>query len=307
MKILRNLVLGISALLISAAACGEDKIPVVASFSILGDLVAAVGGEHVAVQTLVGPDQDAHVFDPRPADIRTVAQAKLVVMNGLGFEGWMTRLTKSANFKGTELVASRGIKPRKMDKDDHGDAHEHRHGHDHDIDPHAWQDPRNVLVYVRNIVDALSKIDPAHRSAYQENGRRYSEALQALDTWAVEQYASIPGAKRKLITSHAAFGYHSARYGIRFLSPQGASTESEPSAKEVSRLIRQIKQEKIKAVFMENMSSPRLLEQLANEAEATPSGKLYADALSAAGGPAPSYLEMMRYNVTQLVAALKRN
>jgi zinc/manganese transport system substrate-binding protein len=294
-----NFVLGIAALLLSTFGIAADRIPVVASFSILGDLVSVVGGDRVAVSTLVGPDQDAHVFEPRPADVKLVAQARLFVVNGLGFEGWLNRLTQSANFRGVTVVAARGIKSRQMADEDHPSRLT--------SDPHAWQDPRNVIDYVRNIASALSEIDPAGRVSYQENGRRYIEALKSLDAWAAGQYATIPAARRKLITSHDAFGYHAARYDIVFVAPQGVSTDSEPSAREMARLIRQIKQAKIRAVFMENMSNPRLLEQLAKGADVTPSGRLYSDALSAADGPAPTYLKMMRYNVEQILSGLKQN
>jgi len=299
MAFVRKFVFFIAVFMLALSASATDKIPVVASFSILGDLVSVVGGDRVEVHTLIGPDQDAHVFEPRPADIQTVAHAKLVVLNGLGFEGWISRLTKTASFKGATVVASKGIKFRQMEDEDHPGRRTN--------DPHAWQDPRNVIDYVRNIATALSEVDPAGAPTYQENSRHYIESLQALDAWIVDQYAQIPQSGRRLITSHDAFGYHSARYGIKFIAPQGVSTESEPSAREVSKLIRQIKQEKIKALFMENMSNPRLLEQLAKDTGVTPAGKLYADALSTAAGPAPSYLKMMRYNVELIVSGLKRN
>ncbi|MER2515275.1 MAG: metal ABC transporter substrate-binding protein [Candidatus Accumulibacter phosphatis] len=297
--IVNNFVLGIAALLLSTAGLAADRIPVIASFSILGDLVSVVGGDRVAVSTLVGPDQDAHVFEPRPAGVKLVAQAKLFVVNGLGFEGWLDRLTRSADFKGVTVVASRGIQSRQMADEDHPSKLS--------SDPHAWQDPRNVIDYVRNIASALGEIDPAGAAYYQENSQHYVEALKLLDAWAAGQYATIPVAKRKLITSHDAFAYHAARYDIAFLAPQGVSTESEPSAKEMAKFIRQIKHEKIKAVFMENMSNPRLLEQLAKGADVIPSGKLYSDALSTADGPAPTYLKMMHYNVEQILSGLKQN
>ena len=299
MTVLRKFTFLIATVMLALTASATDRIPVVASFSILGDLVSVVGGDRVEVHTLVGPDQDAHVFEPRPADIQTVAHAQLVVLNGLGFEGWISRLTQTASYNGATVVASHGIKFRQMEDEDHPGRRTN--------DPHAWQDPRNVIDYVRNIATALSEIDPVGASTYQENSRHYIEALQALDAWIVDQYAQVPQSKRKIITSHDAFGYHSARYGIRFIAPQGVSTESEPSAKEISKLIRQIKQEKIKALFMENMSNHRLLEQLAKDTGVTPCGKLYADALSTADGPAPNYLKMMRYNVDQILLGLKRN
>lgn len=296
---IQRLALTIAALIFSTVALAADKIPVVASFSILGDLVAAVGSERVSVRSLVGPDQDAHVFEPQPIDLKAVSQARLVVFNGLGFEGWMERLIKSSGFKGTTLIASRGIKPRQMEDEDQPGKRV--------ADPHAWQDPRNTIDYVRNIAAALSRLDPDGEAVYRANSANYIAELSALDNWAQAQYASIPAARRKLITSHDAFGYHSRRYGIRFLAPQGISSEDEPSAREMATLIRQIRKEQIKALFMENMSNPKILDQLARETAVVPAGKLYADSLSKADGPAPTYLKMMRYNVETILDGLRKN
>lgn len=287
------------ALLLSAAAqAAGTPLPVVASFSILGDLVRVVGGERVSVTTLVGPDEDAHVFAPKPADARAIVQSRLLVINGLGFEPWAQKLAKSAGYKGETVLVSQGVKPRIMAE---GKAH------DHEADPHAWQDPGNVMLYVRNIAAALAKIDPAGASAYQANAAAYVKELQALDSWARGQFAAIPAEKRKVITSHDAFGYFAAHYQITFLAPQGVSTDAEPGAKGVAQLIRQIRREKIKAVFIENMSNPRLLAQLARDAGVRPGASLYVDALSAPSGPAGSYLALMRHNVKQLAQGMQQN
>ncbi|SFU89204.1 zinc/manganese transport system substrate-binding protein [Polaromonas sp. YR568] len=287
--------------LCTAAATGHaaDKLPVVASFSILGDLVRVVGGERVAVTTLVGPDEDAHVFEPKPLDAKNILQTQLLVTNGLGFEPWAQKLVKSAGYKGRSVVASQGVKPRTLPAEK---------GHNHaETDPHAWQDPTNVVIYVRNIAAALSQLDPAGAASYQANSEAYIKELQTLDSWAKEQFAAIPAGKRKVITSHDAFGYFGAHYQVGFLAPQGISTEAEPSAKQVAQLIKQIQREKIKAVFVENMSNPKLLAQLSKDAGVTVGPELYVDALSKAGGPADSYLKLMRHNVTQLVAGMKQN
>lgn len=305
MKLFRHILLLAVALVaqVSSASAADARLPVVASFSILGDIVANVGGDRIAVTTLVGPDQDAHVFQPAPDHIKSVARAKLVVINGLGFEGWMERVVQSANYRGNIVVASNGIVVRDRVSDEHDD-HDHHHGKN---DPHAWQNPANIVVYTRNIVAALSKLDPAGAAVYQKNGDAYVAKLNELDRWATQQFAQFPDAKRKVITSHDAFEYFGAHYQVRFLAPQGVSTDSEPSAKEVANLIRQIRKEKIRAVFIENMSSPKLLQQISKEAGVTPGGKLYADALSQADGPAPTYLKLMRYNIEQLLARLKLN
>ena len=284
---------------VASASSAADKIPVLASFSILGDLVRVVGSDRVTVTTLVGADEDAHVFEPKAGDAKNLLQTRLLVTNGLGFEPWAQKLVKSAGYKGQTVVASQGVKPRQMPAEK---------GHDHaETDPHAWQNPTNVALYVRNIADALSKLDPAGKSIYQANSEAYAKELQALDADAKTQIAALPADKRKVITSHDAFGYFGAHYGIKFLAPQGASTESEPSAKEVAQLIRQIQKEKIKAVFVENMSNPKLLAQLSKDAGVTVGPALYVDALSKAGGPADSYLKLMRHNVTQLATGMAKN
>jgi zinc/manganese transport system substrate-binding protein len=274
-----------------------DKLPVMASFSILGDLVQVVGGDRVAVTTLVGPDEDAHVFEPKAVDAKNLLQTRLLVTNGLGFEPWAQKLAKSAGYKGQTVVASQGVTARTM-IGEKGKV---------ETDPHAWQDPTHIATYVRNIAVALSRLDPAGSTVYQANSAAYVKQLETLDEEAKTAFAAIAADKRKVITSHDAFGYFGARYGIRFLAPQGMSTDAEPSAKEVAKLIRQIQKEKIKAVFVENMSNPKLLAQLSKDAGVTVGPSLYVDALSKAGGPADTYLKMIRHNVTQLAAGMKQN
>jgi zinc/manganese transport system substrate-binding protein len=298
-----------SAALLSGASFAAEPVPVVASFSILGDLVRVVGGERVRVTTLVGPDEDAHVFEPKPTDAKALMQSRLLVVNGLGFEPWAQKLAKSAGYKGETVVASTGVKPLVMAQDGvHGEKGRKDKDHHHDeTDPHAWQNPLNVVLYTRGIADALAKIDPAGAIAYQTNANTYVKELQALDAWAKAQFAALPANKRKVITSHDAFGYLAAQYQIKFLAPQGVSTDAEPSAREVAQLIRQIQGEKIKAVFVENMSNPRLLAQLTKDAGATVGATLYSDALSSADKPGSTYLQMMRHNVTQLAAGMKLN
>jgi len=288
--------------LLGSQAHAAEPLPVVASFSILGDLVRVVGGERVTVTTLVGPDEDAHVFEPKPADAKALLAARLVVTNGLGFEPWAGKLLKSAGYQGRTVVVAQGVTARHMEeaKGHAGHAHE-------ELDPHAWQNPNNVVFYVRNIAAALSQVDPAGASGYQTNAEAYVKELQALDVWTKAQIASIPQAKRKVITSHDAFGYFATQYGVQFLAPQGVNTETEPSAKQVAQLIRQILREKIRAVFVENMANPKLIAQLSKDAGVTLGASLYADALSPAGQPGASYLQMVRHNVTQLVAGMRLN
>ncbi|MDO9144331.1 metal ABC transporter substrate-binding protein [Rhodoferax sp.] len=301
LKFLALSTLSLSGLLPLPTVAAEP-IPVVASFSILGDLVRVVGGERVQVTTLVGPDADAHSFEPKPADARAVLKARLFVINGLNFEPWAEKLAKSAAYQGATVVASRGVKPLQREEAGHG----HGHGHQ-DADPHAWQNPQNVVLYVQNIAAGLAKLDPAGASSYQTNAARYAALLKDFDAQARAQFAAVPEAKRKVITSHDAFGYFAAHYQIKFLAPEGVNADATPSAKHVAGLIRQIKREKIKAVFVENMSNPKLIAQLSKDADATLGGTLYSDALSGPNEPGSSYLKMMQHNVTQLLAGMRLN
>lgn len=299
-----------AVLLLTSGLAHAQALEVAASFSVLGDLVSQVGGERVTVRTLVGPDADSHAFQPRPSDAREVGAAALVVVNGLGFDDWMLRLARAGGFKGKVVVASDGIPTLTMSADD--DHHHHGHDHHHDrkenvgkaVDPHAWQDVGNVRRYVANIADALSAADPAGAAAYRANAARYDAELQALDTEIRSSFAALPTERRKVVSSHAAFAYFGRAYGIEFLAPVGVSNNAEPTAKGVARLIRQLKAEKVPAVFIENVADPRLIERIRSESGATVGGTLYSDALSAAGGPAPSYVKMMRANLNVIRDAL---
>lgn len=305
---------------LSVSASAADKVKAVASFSILGDMVKQVGGDRVDVATLVGPDGDAHVFSPTPADAKTLAGAQLFFVNGLGFEGWMERLEKSSGFKGKVVVTSTGVKPRTMVEEEghhHGGADadedhaEHAKGEQHDdeeaevvTDPHAWQDLENGKLYVANIRDGLIAADPAGKAVYEANAAKYLDAIAKEEAAVKQGLAALPQASRKIITSHDAFGYFGAAYGLEIIAPEGVSTESEASAQDVAKIIRQIKEEKIPAVFMENITDHRLLDQIARETGAKIGGTLYSDALSAPDGPAPTYLGMFKHNVGALTAAL---
>lgn len=295
--------LGLPAL--SQAA--EPVIRAVASFSILGDMVRQVGGDRVQVDVLVGPGADAHVFQPKPAQAKIVAQAHVIVVNGLGFEGWMPRLLKSANTKTRPLVATDGVPTLKPAPHPPG-AHKHGHAHGHDedaADPHAWQNPANAVVYVKNIAKGLCDSDPTGCDSYQKNATAYTRELNQLHADTQAAWAAIPESQRKVITSHDAFGHYAAAYGVKFLSPQGISTDSEASAKGVARLVQQIRQENIKALFVENISNPRLIEQLGRETGVRPSGELFSDSLSDTGGPAATYVQMMKHNTLALTRAVQ--
>lgn len=288
-----------------------EPIRVVASFSLLADFVVQVGGDRVAVSALVGPDQDAHIYQPRPSDASALAKAQLVVINGLGFEGWITRLLQAAAYRGPVTVASDGIQTlAQSDRDgygdhDHGHGHANTHGHGAAPDPHAWQDPRNAMVYVRNIAQALARIDPAHAEEYAQSAQAYAAQLETLDGWIAEQVATVPAERRVAITSHASLRYYGARYGVSFLAVQGLTTASEPSARAVASLIQQARGEQVAALFLEGIANPALLRQIANESGAAIGGMLYSDALTSPRGPAPHYLDMMRVNTNTLIQAMR--
>lgn len=288
--------LGLSLAVLSLPAAAADKLSVVTSITVLADIAKQVGGDTVEVRSLVGPNGDAHVYEPTPQDAQAVTKASLVVVNGLQLEGWMDRLVAASGTKATVVVATEGVPTRRMEEDGQEIT-----------DPHAWNSAANGAIYAANIAKALAAADPAHAATYQANGAKYEAELKALDAWARSEVATIPQAKRKVITSHDAFGYLGAAYGIQFHAPVGFSTESEASAGDIAKLIDQIKQEHIKAVFIENATDPRLVQQVAKASGAEMGGELYAEALSTADGPASTYAKMFRYNISLLVAGMKQN
>jgi zinc/manganese transport system substrate-binding protein len=268
----------------------QEKINVVASFSILGDFAKNVGGDRVNVTTLVGANSDVHVYTPAPADAKKIADAKLVIINGLGLEGWLPRLVQSSGSKAAIVTATNGIAPRKLGSD---------------ADPHAWQSVANAKIYVANIRDALIAADQLGAATYRGNADAYLTKLDALDREVREAVAQIPEARRKVISTHDAFGYFAAAYGIVFIAPQGVSTESEPSARDIAAIITQIRTVKIPAVFLENISDPRLMRRISAETGARIGGTLYSDSLTGENGDAPTYIDMVRHNIKALTSALK--
>ena len=282
----------------STQAEAAAPVRVVASFSILEDIVRRIGGGEVAVTSLIGPDSDAHVFEPNPDQARLLAKARIFVVNGLGFEGWLTRLTRSAQFGGVVVTAADGVAP--ITTTEPGETSPMP-------DPHAWQDPRNGIVYADNIARALAAIDPAHAQAYRQRFQTYKTELDALDRQVRGTLAEIPADKRRVITSHDAFAYYGKAYGVTFLAAEGLSTDSEPSAKSLAELVRQIRRKGIKALFLENISDPRLVEQLARDTGTIPGPPLYSDALSQPNGPAPTYIRMIEYNTAALKQGMLKN
>jgi zinc/manganese transport system substrate-binding protein len=279
-------------LVLVTAACpvrAQDRLNVVASFSILGDLAKNVGGDHVSVTTLVGPNGDVHVYTPAPADAKKVADAKLLVINGLGLEGWLPRLLQASGGRAPIVIATKGIAPLKLGSG---------------ADPHAWQSVVNAKIYVANIRDALVAADPADAEVFRSQAQTYLAKLDALDREVREAVARIPQDHRKVISTHDAFGYFAVAYGIKFIAPEGVSTESEASARDIAGIISQIKAWKIPAVFLENISDPRLMQRIAAESGARIGGTLYSDSLTDEKGEGPTYIDMVRHNIKALTSAL---
>ncbi|OZI41852.1 metal ABC transporter solute-binding protein, Zn/Mn family [Bordetella genomosp. 4] len=358
-RILMMLTLGAASVCAPVVAHSAEPLRVVASFSVLGDMVREIGGDDVSVTTLVGPDGDAHSYEPTPAAARQLKAASVLVENGLDFETWLPRLAKAADFSGATIVATAGITPRKMaeqqegghgragggahdhsvgkkpaqgnddthghdhdhDEGQHHDEHEHGHDHDHDDshahadgghhhhhgdqDPHAWQSLTNGVVYARNIAEGLAAADPAHAAAYRQRAQAYIARIEALDAQIRQTFAAIPTARRQVVSSHDAFGYFGDAYGVRFIPVAGLSTDAEPSAADMARIIELVKREHVPAVFVENVSSPALVQQIARETGARTGGTLYSDALAPSGQPAATYLGMFEWNARQLSEALQ--
>jgi zinc/manganese transport system substrate-binding protein len=300
MRLQRVLIRALTLLLtlspLAARAESPEKLPVVASFSILADFVRQIGGDKVAVKSLVGPNGDAHVFQPSPADAQSLAGAKLIVVNGFALEGWISRLIAASGAKAPVVVATKGVKPREGEEDG-------KKG----VDPHAWQSVANAKIYVDNILAGLIAADPADADYFRDRARQYELALDETDRKVRAAIATIPPENRKIITTHDAFGYFGEAYGFAFIAPQGLSTESEPSARDVARLITQIKHDKAPAVFLENISDPRLMKRIGQESGAKIGGDLYSDSLSPPDGPAGTYIAMMEHNIVELKKALAPN
>jgi zinc/manganese transport system substrate-binding protein len=294
---LRVVTLVTAALLWACASPAYAAMPlrVVASFTVLADMVRQVGGEHVQVSSLVGPDGDPHAFEPSPDDARRLKSADIVFINGLGLEGWIDRLITASGTRARIVDTSAGIPALVMTERGRRVT-----------DPHAWNSAANGILYVGTIEAALCAVDPAHAASYLAAASRYVGVLRKLDAYVRAQVAAIPKQCRIILTSHDAFGYFSAAYGVRFLSPVGFSTESEPSAGDVARLIRQIRAEHVGSYFFEDSNDPRLVQQIARETGAKPGGKLYVEALSGPDGPAGNYVAMFKWNVHALIAAMKQ-
>ena len=309
-----TLAAAVSALTLTTAAfspASAKDLKVVASFSVIADFARNVGGDRVEITPLVGPNGDAHVYEPKPADAKALAQADVILANGLQFEGFLPRLIEASGTEAPVVELTKGGEVLRNSEEEHhhdheeasadGHDHDHAEGHGHhhhgEYDPHAWQSVHNAEVYVKNIADAFCEADAEGCDTYRANADAYEKKLAELDTYVKEEVAEIPESKRTVITSHDAFGYFQHEYGLKFLAPEGISTESEASAADVAALVNQVKEDQASAVFVENITNPRLIEQIANETGLKVGGELYSDALSDKDGPASTYIEMMRHNV----------
>ena len=311
-------------IVLTGTAKSDEKIKVVATFSILGDMVKRIGGDHILLTTLVGPNGDTHVYKPSPAAAKALSQADVLFVNGLDFEGWITRLIEASGFKGRHVVTTSGVNTIAYEEeeghDDHSDDPHDKHAkkkhaddkhhddhahHDHgEFDPHAWQSLINARVYVDNITDALAQFAPDKAAKFYQNRAAYTAEIESMHSQIKKLISSVPQHQRTVVTSHDAFQYFGRDYGITFLAPQGLSTDSEASAQDVAKLIEQMRTKKIKAVFLQNISDPRLLQQIAKETGAKVGGTLYPGALSEPDGPAPTYLKMFHHNAKTLSQAL---
>lgn len=287
------------------ASAFAEPLKVVASFSIIGDFARNVGGDRIDLTTLVGPDGDAHVYEPKPADAVAMAKADVVLVNGLHFEGFLQRLVEASATKASIVELTKGVEVIKMNEEhqhaaegEADSAHaDHHHG---DIDPHAFQSIANAKIYVKNIADAFCAADAAGCDSYKANAEAYTQKLTETESDVKAAIASIPEEKRTIITSHDAFGYFEHAYGLTFLAPEGISTEAEASAADVAALIKQVREDRASAIFVENITNARLIEQIAAETGLNVGGTLYSDALSPADGPASTYIDMMRSNVATI-------
>lgn len=276
-------------MLIASPLHAAEQLKVVASFSILADFVRNVGGDRINLTTLVGADSDVHVYAPAPSDAKRIADAKLVIVNGLGLEGWLPRLVQSSGSKAQVVIVSAGIAPLKL-----GSA----------ADPHGWQSVANAKIYVTDIANALAAVDPDDAEFFRARAKAYLEKLETLDREVRAAVAKIPQERRKVISTHDAFGYFAAEYGVQFIAPLGVSTETEPSARDIATIIGQIKAQKIPAVFLENISDDRLIRRIAAETGSKVGGTLISDGLTGEKGPAPTYIDMVRHNIKALTSAL---
>ena len=304
-RTVRSLVVALGLLFVPAPGRAADPVPVVATFSIIGDMLANVGGDHIAINTIVGAGSDCELYQPTAADVATVASARAVFFNGLNdeFEPWLEPLLRQAAFKGAKVVVTRTVKTLTADEEHPISGRQLPTA----IDQHAWMDPRNGMIYVRNIAEALARIDPDHAADYRTRAANYTQLIKTLDNWAHNEMAAVPVTRRRALASHDSLQYIAAAYGITLLTINGWTNKSEPSAAELEKVARQIGTEHVKALFLDSITDPRAIQRVANETGAIIGGTLYGDSLSPAGGEAASYLEMLRHDVATLKTGMQSN
>jgi zinc/manganese transport system substrate-binding protein len=303
-KTVQTAATAIVLLLAPVAAASAQQLKVVASFSIIADFARNVGGNRVDIITLVGPDGDAHVYEPKPADAGAMAKADVILVNGLHFEGFLERLVKASGARAPVIELAEGVETIAMKEPGNGHSHSHSHSHDGEVDPHAFQSIGNARLYVGNIAKAFCAADTEGCPVYEANADVYRGELENLEREVMDMIGSIPEQKRTIISSHDAFGYFEHEYGLTFRAPEGISTDADPSAADVARLINDVRREEASAIFIENITNPRLIEQIAKETGLQVGGALYSDALSDSNGPAPTYIDMMRHNITVIRNAI---
>ena len=305
LRIAQLLAVALTALLLPSPGRTADRITVVATFSVIGDMLANVGGDHIDIKTIVGPGGDCELYQATPADVATIASARAVFVNDLNeeFEPWLEPLLKQAAFKGTKVVVTRGVRTLSAEEEHPVSGRVLPEA----VDQHAWLDPRNGIVYVRNIAAALAKLDPANAADYKARAADYTKQIQAVDDWARKEMAAVPAAKRRALTSHDSLQYVASAYGITLVSVNGWTNNEEPSAEQLAKLTRQIRTEHVKALFLDSITDPRAMERIATETGAVIGGTLYGDALSPPGGEAATYVDMLRHDVATLKAGMLRN
>ena len=295
----------IAVLLLAGPTLAADRTPVVATFSVIGDMLANVGGDHLDIKTIVGAGGDSELYQPTAADVATLASARAVFINDLNeeFEPWLEPLLKQSLFKGTKVVVTRGVRTLTAEEEHPVSGRQLSAA----IDQHAWLDPRNGMVYVRNIAAALTRLDPADAADYRMRAAAYADQIRAVDDWARKEIATVPAPKRRVLASHDSLEYLANTYGITLLAVNGWTNKSEPSAAELAKLARQIRADHVKAVFLDSITDPRAMQRIAGETGAVIGGTLYGDSLSPASGEADSYIEMLRHDVSTLKAGMLAN
>jgi zinc/manganese transport system substrate-binding protein len=298
-------VVALSVLLLAGPARATDRIPVVATFSVIGDMLASVGGDRVDIKTIVKAGGDCELYQPTAADVATVASASALFVNDLNeeFEPWLEPLLKQALFKGTKVVVTRGVRALTAEEEHPVSGRQLPAA----IDQHAWLDPRNGVIYVRNIAEALERVDPADAADYRARAAAYTKQIQAVDDWARKEIASVPSGKRRALASHDSLEYIANTYGITLLTVNGWTNKSEPAAAELAKLARQIQADHVKALFLDSITDPRAMQRIAGETGAVIGGTLYGDSLSPTGGEADTYIKMLRHDVSTLKAGMLRN